>query len=139
MDCKYGVFVFLALCALASNSQGQAPQECLDFPPHLDDVELGSHSFILRWSIENDIWERCEVNELLIEGANIREAVRIEDEHRLALVEVEVRDVMPDRMYYLRAFVRHGEEWSVPTVVAIHTLPDREPEPGPDPEPEPQE
>ncbi|XP_018577909.1 uncharacterized protein LOC108916187 [Anoplophora glabripennis] len=92
--------------------------------PHLDDIELGVRSFVMRWEIQSVVWNKCEVTELLIDGGDFfKKTVHIVDDGRRAPIEVEINDLLPDSLYYLRAYVLNSAGWSVPTVVAIHTLP----------------
>ncbi|XP_018570564.1 uncharacterized protein LOC108910448 [Anoplophora glabripennis] len=91
--------------------------------PRLDSLNLGVFSFNMTWELQSMVRNRCKVTELLIDGGNFfSKTVYIEDTDERLPIEVEIDHLRQNSMYYLRAYVLNSGGWSVPTVVAVHTL-----------------
>ncbi|KAJ8925161.1 hypothetical protein NQ315_001346 [Exocentrus adspersus] len=99
----------------------------LEIPPHaqvspsLTSIEIGPTSADMTWGLEN--WSnRCPVRALHIDGGSrFNISVPIEDSPDRPPVEVNLKGLQPNRMYYLKVAVENSGGLSQPSQIAVQT------------------
>ncbi|XP_018570523.1 uncharacterized protein LOC108910420 [Anoplophora glabripennis] len=92
-------------------------------PPTLRTIEIGATEVSMTWRLENPGRNRCPIRTLYVDaGSNFNISLPLVDTPERPPVEVNLRGLYPNSMYFLKVSVENSGGLSRPGLIGVQTL-----------------